>query len=224
MSREKKHSVYEAKTGTCLFTKQFDEVVHDNWNTDIAHYFKRLNKIKDERSFVILASTVLEYQLDSFLKLFIPESQILVNEKTNFDSKIKIIRAFNLIPPQLINIAELIKNIRNQFAHDLYLDKFEDGKKTEKLPKLLKLLDNYWTQYEDDMTYNKIKATTLQKYKDLMRVSLQGIRVYENNIRLFRQVTEKPEFINELNQRSTILRKEREAEFQKNIMKYMQTK
>ena len=147
----------------------------------------------------------------------------MVNEKTNFHNKLKILRAFNLIPPDLINIAELLKNIRNKFAHHLYLDKFKDAKKADELVALLKLLDTYWERYKDDMVYFKIKPTTLQKYKDLWRVSLEGIRVYENNIILFRQETEKSEFIDQLKQLSTLIRKDKESELQKNIMKYMKS-
>jgi hypothetical protein len=173
-----------------------------DWNEDIPQYFKRLNKLRDERSFVILASTVLEYQVDRFLKCFIPEFQILITDNTSFGSKLKILRAFRIIPPHIINCTELIKNIRNEFAHNQALDKFSDTKKSNKLIAHLQLLDKYWKDYEDDMLYFKIKQDTLQKFKDIWRKALEGFRSYENNIKLFRLITEQKEFIDSLKDKS----------------------
>ena len=43
---------------------------------------------------------------------------ILINENTSFDFKIKILRAFKLLPPQFANFAELIKNNFNGFLEN----------------------------------------------------------------------------------------------------------
>lgn len=221
MSKKKAiKSVYIGEKSKSLFTEQFDRFLPSQWNKDIAPYFKRLNKIKDERSFVILASAVLELKVDIFLKLFIPNSQILVNDKTNFDSKIKILRAFNLIPSHIVNIIEVLKNIRNEFAHHISLDSFSEAHLSENLPNRLELLDKYWTEYENDMTYYKIKPVLVQKYKDLWRVSLEALDVYESNIIVLRQELEREEFVEKLKIKAATLKAEKEQEFQKNFLNY----
>ncbi len=204
-------SIYIGEKSKSLFTEQFDRFLPSQWNKDIAPYFKRLNKIKDERSFVILASTVLELKVDIFLKLFIPDSKPLVNENTNFESKIKILRAFKLIPAQIVNIIELLKNIRNDFAHDINLDSFSEANLSKKLPTRLKLLDKYWTEYENDMTYYKIKPIPVQKYKDLWAASLEALDVYESNIIVLRQELQQEEFVEKLKTKAKMLKSEKSS-------------
>jgi len=215
----KRHSVYVAEKGESLFTVQFDSWTRLDWNDDIPPFFKRLNKIKDDRSFVILATSVLEYQVDRYLKAFLPKPQILLNENTGFAFKIKIIQTFNHLPPQLVNFALLVNNIRNEFAHTLEIDRFTQAKKSSKLTGFLKQLDAYWNDYENDMTYYKIEPKTIQKFKDIWRVAIEGLRVYERNIKLFRQETEKSEFMDQLNSLSTKLKIDRERNELDQVMK-----
>ena len=123
---KKKNSVYIAKEDNCLFTEQFAFWNKSDWNNDIPPYFKRLNKINDDRSFVILALAVLEYQIDRFLKAFIPKYDVLIKSNTNISTKTDIIKAFNLIPTHIVDMVDLLRNIRNVFAHYLEIDGFED--------------------------------------------------------------------------------------------------
>ena len=92
--QEKFISVYKSRTGNCLFTEQFDFWESCDWNEDLPEFFDRLNEIKDDRSFVILASSVLEYQIDRFLKEFIPNHKVLINDRTNLVTKINLIKKF----------------------------------------------------------------------------------------------------------------------------------
>jgi len=210
MSKKKSHSVYESKKRDCLFHKQFDLWEKSNWNVDLPPFFKRLNNITDDRSFVILAASALEYQVDRFLKAFIPEAQILVNDNTNFSMKLKLLRAFRLIPSQFTNMIECIKDIRNEFAHNLEIDSFADAEKSQKLQLHLKTLDRQWIQFKSDMCYWDNKKPLRLKFKDIWRVSIEGLRIYESNVRLFRQETENNQFIDQLHKLSKELKGKRE--------------
>ena len=217
------NSVYLAKEDNCLFIEQFALWNKSDWNEDIPPYFKRLNKINDDRSFVILAVAVLEYQIDRFLKTFIPKYDILIKSNTNISAKINIIEAFNLIPPHIIDMVNLLRDIRNVFAHYLEIDDFEDEKKSKRLPNYILLMKKYKLEYHSEMPYwNNGKPIRLL-FKDIWSVCLEALRIYEGNIKLFRQETEKREYINYLKNLSLELEEQRKIEERKRIITKLRT-
>ena len=217
MKRE--NSVYIAKVDNCLFTEQFAFWNKSDWNNDIPPYFKRLNKINDDRSFVILALTVLEYQIDRFLKTFIPKYDVLIKSNTNISTKIDIIKAFNLIPPQIVDMIDLLRNIRNIFAHYMEIDSFDDEKKSKKLPNYILSMKKYKLEYHSEMPYWENNKPIRLLFKDIWSVCLEALRVYEGNVKLFRQETEKREYINYLKSLSLELEEKRKIEEKKRIIK-----
>lgn len=54
-------------------------------------------------------------------------------------------------------------------------------------------------------------------FKDLWSISIEALRVFESNIRLFRQETEKREFLESLFKLSVQLKNKREEDFRKSI-------
>ena len=209
MNKKEKFSVFISNKNNCLFSKQFDNWERFDWNKDIPPFFERLNTINDDRSFVILACSVMEYQIDRFLEVFIPKRKILVNDNTSLNYKILVIEAFNLIPPQFVEIMNTIRNIRNDFAHNLDVDSFSDSNKSEKLPKHINEMKRLWEKFKDDMCYWNTAESLRLMYKDIWKVCVEGLRVYESNIRLIRQETEKTEFIDHLQKLSTELMNKR---------------
>lgn len=219
MKKKTTNSVYVSDKKKCLFPKQFDSWEKFDWNDDLPPFFKRLNKIEDDRSFVILAASVLEYQIDRFLKAFIPNHQILITDKTNLFTKINLIRAFNLIPEHFPDMFDNIRNIRNDFAHNMKIDSFNDSNESEKLPAHIEEMRRFWDKFQNDMCYwSKDKPLRLM-YKDIWRVCVEGLRVFESNVRLFRQETEKTEFISYLSNLSTELKEIRETAERENVLK-----
>ena len=208
----KGHSVYISNKNNCLFKEQFDSWELFDWNEDMPPYFERLNEIGDDRSFVILACSVMEYQIDRFLKTFIPKPEILINENIYLNNKFSIIQAFNLIPPHFVQIMNTIRNIRNDFAHNLNIDAFSDSEKSKKLPKHIAEMKRLWEKFKNDMCYWNEGESLRLMYKDIWRV-------YESNIRLFRQETEKIEFIQHLQKLSAELMDKREKDEQEALLK-----
>jgi hypothetical protein len=207
-------NVFTSLKRDCLFQEQFVEWDPRDWNKDMPDFFRRLNRLKDDRAFVILAHTVLEYEIDRFLRIFIPKPDIILNNITFF-GKVNLIRAFQLIPPDLIKIAEVINNIRNCFAHELNVDSFEEAENTGQMSAHISEMKRLWKKYKYDMNYYQEGGELRLMYKDLWSVALEGFRVYELNIKLFRQETEKPEFINQLKELAIDLRAKRAAEYRK---------
>jgi hypothetical protein len=219
MKKKKAISVYKSDKRKCLFPEQFDLWERSDWNDDLPPFFKRLNKIEDDRSFIILATSVLEYQIDRFLKAFIPNHQILINDKTNLVTKINLIRAFNLIPEHFPDMFDNIRNIRNDFAHNLKIDSFNDANESEKLPGHIEVMRRLWDKFQNDMCYWQKDKPLRLMFNDIWRVCVEGLRVFESNVRLFRQETEKKEFINHLNKLSMELKEKRESAERESILK-----
>ncbi|MBF04964.1 MAG: hypothetical protein CMP76_16920 [Flavobacterium sp.] len=219
MKKKKAFSVYKSDNRKCLFPEQFELWERSDWNDDLPPFFKRLNNIEDDRSFVILATSVLEYQIDRFLKAFIPNHQILINDKTNLFTKINLIRAFNLIPEHFPDMLDNIRKIRNDFAHNLKIDSFNDANESEKLPGHIEEMRRLWDKFQNDMCYWQNDKPLRLMFKDIWRVCVEGLRVFESNVRLFRQETEKKEFINHLNKLSMELKDIRESAERESVLK-----
>lgn len=189
---------WKSSPDKCLFWEPIHSTKPSDWNKYMPPYFQRLNKLEDEMAFVILAANVLENEVDNFLKVFIPKYRLIIKENTGFNKKLELIRAFRLIPPQIIEFAECIRKIRNVFAHNSEIDNFNDLIKSDKLSKHIVVLDRLWDSYESEMTYGKINDTYRDKFKDIWRKSLEGFFGFKSSIRLFREKTENKEFIKQL--------------------------
>jgi len=207
-----KYIVFKAQENdSCLFQEQFELWENPLKNRqELPEWYDRLNKLEDDRSFVILSVTIIEYQIDKFLETLIPKSQILITDKTGIFQKIKTIEAFNLIPNHFIEMIDIMRIIRNDFAHNFEIDNFEDFKKTSKLSKHVGDMQKMWKRFEEDMAYWHEGKATRYMFKDIWRKSLDGLRVFESNVKLFRQETETPEFINSLHEKSKQLKEMRE--------------
>jgi hypothetical protein len=91
MVKYKKGNVWVAEKDKALFTEQFDDwdiTWGYEWNTKIYPYYQGLKRIANERSFVIFAAIILETEVDKFLKSFIPEPQLLLNDNTPIQFKL----------------------------------------------------------------------------------------------------------------------------------------
>lgn len=218
--KRKKYQFWETDPSKALFHRPFaDWDKNSDWNEDVPPYFKRLNKLTDDRAFIILAAAVLEYQIDRFLKCFIPDYKTLITDNTNFGFKIKIVKSFRLIPPQITECADLIRNIRNEFAHNLQIDNFDEMTDQTKLKKYLIDLDKICRDYKEEMHYSKNNPTYIRKFKDVWRKSFAGFRSYEKNIRLFRKMTEEKSYIDGLYLLSIEKEKERLKKQQERFLK-----
>ncbi len=87
---------------------------------------------KDERSIVILGGTFLEMILEHILLAFLPEDEKEVSKLMefnqplgNFSNKIAMVYCLGLIEKVVKEDLNLIRKIRNKFAHDLYVT-FDD--------------------------------------------------------------------------------------------------
>ena len=105
-----------------------------DFNDALLEFHKLFNvENKDERSIAILGGTFLELALENILKEFLPDNSKQVEELfkfpqplSNFSSKISFCYSLGLIDKLIYKDLTLVRKIRNEFAHNLYVS-FENS-------------------------------------------------------------------------------------------------
>ncbi|MFH1383142.1 MAG: hypothetical protein ABIH70_09685 [Chloroflexota bacterium] len=115
--------------GESLFHTFIINVVARELEVISANYGKRLSyisKAKDDRLLAVAGALAVEDALDSLLIAYIPKYKILKDNKDiTFAIKTDLMRSLKLIPAHLLRAVEVIRKIRNEFAHELHIDHFD---------------------------------------------------------------------------------------------------
>ncbi len=135
--------IISGKKGESLFynTDTFNSllVTDDNVITiskQLTKYANLVYKEKEERLLALIGAISVEEALDSFLKTYIPDyKRILENTDFTLSMKVEMAYSLRLIPRHILNSADLIRRIRNEFAHKISIDRFDylDEKLKKKL-------------------------------------------------------------------------------------------
>jgi len=81
---------------------------------------------KEERLLALVGALSMEEAIDLFLGAYIPDYPHL-EEQRDFTLfiKIELTRCLRVIPKHILDAAVLINNIRNKFAHELRIERFD---------------------------------------------------------------------------------------------------
>jgi len=91
---------------------------------DMWQYYK---SVRDERLLALVGALCVEKSLDILLDSFMDDYEpLLEDDDITFSIKTKIARAIRLIPGKILNSCDLIRKVRNDFAHNLELSHFND--------------------------------------------------------------------------------------------------
>ena len=158
--------------------------------------------ITDDRHLAIVTALIVEHGLDALLGSFLPGYDSLA-EKTEFtfSTKIGLVQAFAFIPPRILTAANMIRKIRNEFAHDLDMDSF--SKLTPSLINGLKNLriDIYKRFGEEE---RKPKASLGDEYNAVAFFCIVGLDAYREDFAYLRLRIQKAEFIAALFEESMV--------------------
>jgi hypothetical protein len=178
--------IFKSEKGESLFTEPCAAFGTSAAETAIPSY-QIIENAKDHRSKVILSALVIETNLDSLLEAWMPGYKDLVEKKEfTFSLKIEILRAMRLMPPHIVDAADVLRDVRNQFAHHLEVDS----------------LDNLHQKYEGRLSglhsriFGTASKTIVEKFDDLAKLAIQGFRAYAGNIRLLRKALETDDYVN----------------------------
>lgn len=109
----------------------------------IDEYWGKLAEIENDRAFVLVGALLMENAINMLLAAIIPNFRSY-NEKTDatFSTKIELARDLKIVPIRHLNVADRIRDIRNDFAHELEMDSF-DKISENKAQSLRTFLDTY---------------------------------------------------------------------------------
>ena len=180
-----------AEQGEALFIEPVATVL-DGLKASAGPSYQIVESAKDDRSKAILRAIVVESNLDSILKIWLPGFDKLVEDKgkeLTFSMKISFLRSMNLIPEQILDAADRIRDVRNAFAHKLEINDLDqlDGKIAGRLTSL----------------YNRIFGASADKtrrdhHDALIKFAVHGLRAYAANVQVLRNALISENFVSDL--------------------------
>lgn len=199
--------LFDGEKGESLFTRPFmmSPSRQTDHNTEMPELFEKIKKESgNDRSFVITTSLVIEHNIDRFLQILIPgyDGELIdikdYRRDLEFGLKIRLMKALKIIPKNILDCVDCVKNVRNDFAHDLDIDSLELISETNK-----KRLETYYRQsnrykYYDRYYKNSEPKSIRDSFHAVSYVAALGIRSYESNIITLREIIQSGKFLEKL--------------------------
>jgi len=175
---------------TVFTSSLFDfEIIEDNNRKSIENY-SRITNTGDDRSRIILAGIIIESYFDRILKCFFIDYKNLSDRSDfTFSFKISLLKSLRFIPNEIIIMCDVVRKVRNIFAHNFDIDKIEQIDS-----KLIKNIN----QLHREKTKRNINVSLIEKFHTIYSLGYSELRTYEKNIKLLRETIDNPNFENEL--------------------------
>jgi hypothetical protein len=164
--------------------------VTKEWTKEVPEYVQTYNSYKEDRNAVIYLTLFVENHLNKTLLIIFPDfDDSLGISETHFSTKINILQSFRLFPKQIFEALKCVRDIRNEFAHEISIKNFEDlntlnlKRKNKTTVKLIKLT----TEYEGDYKYEKIEDNLNNRFKSLCLNIITALRIFEPRVEELRK-------------------------------------
>lgn len=178
--------------GGSLFTQPFTKGMFDG-HSDPNNYVSKMFKTGDDRSKVLVAAMVSESFIDDMLGLLLPKYSLLLEDSNNFtfSTKIKLLESFEVVPRHLTVAADLIRRVRNEFAHNLHVDSLTQVKGP--------ILDKLRTLYSQrKIRTDKGPGDISVLFDSIAFMATSWLNFYRVNIQLYAQAVREPQFLQAL--------------------------
>ena len=172
-----KQFIFCGDKGECVFTEPFIE-----WTSPVQELpgiLQRIEKTGDDRSFVLLSAVVVERYVVELMKNLSPGfAKLADNRDLTFSLKIELLRALRLIPPHILLAADLIRRIRNDFAHDFETDSLAKCNRKHREAMRKTVLEIFGE--------NQLTTSERDCFKTVTFLALAGLQAYRTNFRKLR--------------------------------------
>ena len=142
-----------------------------------------------------MGAIIMEEALDFILGAYIPHYHHLEKQRDfTLFLKIKLARSLQIIPPQILDAADMINSVRNKFAHKLKIscfDALDSGTKGN-------LKQKHSMFFPNDTNTDSTFADIFSKVVDAV---ILGFEIYASNLRIARGYIYSEDFLNELKRR-----------------------
>ena len=155
-----------------------EDAIQQRLNDLWAHY----KDDQDERLLALVGALCIEAALDNLLSGFAPRYDVDVP----FGLKVSIARALCLIPSKILNSCDLVRAIRNDFAHNLDVSQFRElnRKRLDKLGPYVRLFNTRERDWKDWPAL----------YRDMIGFTATGLTAYALQIEALRDYLGTDEF------------------------------
>ena len=118
-------NIFDGPRGESLFDRPLIGFFRHN---PLPELFRKVERLDDDRFLAVLSALAVERQLDRCLDAFLPAYERLteVEGVFGFSMKVRLLKAFNFVPHLVLSATDLIREVRNKFAHDLDVASFDD--------------------------------------------------------------------------------------------------
>jgi hypothetical protein len=168
--------------GECVFTEPFHDWANPSPGEKLAlpAVLNRIQSTGDDRSFVLLSAVVVERYAEELMKIIAPGFASLAAKRDFTASlKVEVLRSLRLIPPHILHAADLIRKVRNEFAHDLNVETFSDCKESY-VESLHRLAVETFGDKDPSRSHR-------EAFRDVTFIALAGLQAYRSNFRKLRQ-------------------------------------
>lgn len=183
---------FDGEPGESIFVKPYMTIssLHEN-NQAIPPLFQLMEKSGDDRSFTIITLSIIDSQLDKMLQTIMPDCDKLEDNDLTVGFKINILISLKLIPRRILQCADCIRKIRNEFAHEFKLQSLEEIDQKNK--------DRLKIAYSKFYNEPDLKTKTMHElFKQVAFVAIVGLNAYQENLSLFRETIQSKKFQKEL--------------------------
>lgn len=111
------------KPGECMFTRA--GVFGSFEPKDRPRLYAKTLEAEDDRLFALVASLAVEHRLERLMAAWLPDFDTEDIDFT-FSIRLRMLEAAKIIPPQIIRAADVVRRVRNAFAHDIDVSRCED--------------------------------------------------------------------------------------------------
>lgn len=145
--------------------------------------WRHYGEAKDDRLVALIGALCIESSIDSLLIAAAPGfPQYLDDTAFTFSVKTKMAESFRLLPTRILNACDLVRQVRNQFAHDLDKKRFEDldDKSRRRLEPCVRAFDNTSRSPDEPQ----------RLFKELVSYVLIALKVYTEQVSRLRSYVE----------------------------------
>lgn len=186
--------VFNGEKGESLFIEPFFDKLKGSLEEtfELPHLFRRIEKAGDERSLAIMTALIVENRVDEILRVFMTGYDDLAKNKDfTMSMKTGLLSAMRMFPKHIIACADVVRQIRNDFAHNLEKESF-DNVERKYLDKLSALFTGIYGKEESG------KKTAHEKFKGIAYIAIFGLHLYKRNVQMLWKVVTSHQFAEEL--------------------------
>ena len=181
---------FDANKGQSLFIKPFFEILREN---KLPELFQKVDGLDDQRLLAIVTALLVENRVDAMLNLIFPRYKMLLDrQEYTFSMKLTTLEALRYLPASILKASHAIRKVRNEFAHNMDLVRFDDLDN-----KIKEVMMSSWRQ-----TYGQVHKDPPNDlhtiFKNISFFSVCGLDTYMTNVSAFHSKVYDHEFIDKL--------------------------